>query len=442
MGGTYLLKIWARGRRLRIWNEAVTSCGMSVEETSRASLKARAGEVEVQIESFTESRVRIVSFVPWPLGPLGVRIYHELRVPSAREIEIGDEPFDSTFSVEGSRRLVCALLDAEVRRLLLSIKTECQPCQLTISDGRLQAELPDHQIRFILPVLLDLRQRLVRSQDVTQRLVDNALRDPVAGVRLQNLMLLVRELRADPKTIEVLRTACSDASPQVRLWAAMELGAEGLGAVIALAESLEDDACCARAVSALGPALPIERTRNLLVSALRRRCIVTAGACLKALGRDGGAADVGVLAKVLAREGGELAAVAAAALGSIGCTAAEPPLILALKREETEVRTEAASALGRVGSVPAVLPLKEAAERFSDDLVFGRAARQAIAEIHSRLPGASPGQLSLAGAEVGQLSLAQAAAGQLSLATDSAGQLSFPSREPGQLSLSGAEEER
>jgi HEAT repeat protein len=85
----------------------------------------------------------------------------------------------------------------------------------------------------------------------------------------------------------------------------------------------------------------------------------------------------------------------------------------------------AANALARVGTTAAVLPLKELAEHTSHHPEIRKAARQAIAEIQSRLPGASPGQLSLAGTEAGQLSLAQAEAGQLSLAKDPAGELSL-----------------
>lgn len=80
----------------------------------------------------------------------------------------------------------------------------------------------------------------------------------------------------------------------------------------------------------------------------------------------------------------------------------------------------AANALGRIGSVAAVLPLREAAERSWLDRELRRVTRLAIAEIQSRLQGASPGQLSLA----------QAEAGQLSLATNPAGQLSFSGAEP------------
>ncbi len=82
--------------------------------------------------------------------------------------------------------------------------------------------------------------------------------------------------------------------------------------------------------------------------------------------------------------------------------------------------------LGKRFAAPAVLPLKEAHERSSWlNIDFRQATRQAIAEIQSRIQGASPGQLSLAGAEAGQLSLAQTEAGQLSLTEDPAGQLSL-----------------
>jgi hypothetical protein len=86
--------------------------------------------------------------------------------------------------------------------------------------------------------------------------------------------------------------------------------------------------------------------------------------------------------------------------------------------------------MGWAGSAAAVLPLQEAAERSPRDQEIGRATQQAIAEIQTRLLGASRGQLSLAGIEAGQLSLAQAEAGQLSLATDPAGQRSLPPEEP------------
>ena len=247
-------------------------------------------------------------------------------------------------------------------------------------------------------------------------------------------------LRTHPRTDEAIHAAITDPSPETRLRAAKELGNAGRDVLRELAESMEDDKVSAEAVSILDRKLPFERTRAILDQALSRRHTQTARACLEALGRSGANAAIDVLQEVIAQEKGELAAAAAQTLGAIGNPAAEPSLILALQREQADLRVAAADALGRVGSVEAVLPLKEATERSWLDRGFDRAARQAIAEIQSRVQGASPGQLSLAGAEAGQLSLAEAEAGQLSLAGDTAGQLSLPLAEPGQLSLEGDEE--
>ena len=223
--------------------------------------------------------------------------------------------------------------------------------------------------------------------------------------------------------------------------AAAALGAEGRDLLFDLAESHRvDDAMSAEAVSTLDRELSFERTRAVLDQALDRRRIRTARACLEALGKSGDAAAIDALAKVIALEKGELATVAALALGATGSPAAEPPLIDSLQREQADLRVAAASALGRVGSAAAVLPLKEATERSSWlDLDLRRATRQAIAEIQSRLQGASPGQLSLAEGEAGQLSLAQAEAGQLSLAPAGPGRLSLAHAEAGPLSLAPAE---
>jgi hypothetical protein len=322
---------------------------------------------------------------------------------------------------------VCALLDAETRGLLVSVNAESR---LEIVGGELRAETSDTHLQYVLPRLIKLGRRFSQPGDITRRLARNARRDPAAGVRLQSLLLLVRESPGNPRTAEALRRACSDSSPKIRLWAARESGAEGRDVLMQLAGSETDDDCSAQAVSALGLELPFERTRDILVQALHRRHIQTARACLEALGRSGTATAVDDLANVMAKEKGELAVAAAQALGSTGTEAAEPPLIKALRHDTADVRLAAAKALGRIGSAAAVLPLEEAAESFSHDPELVLATQQAIAEIQSRVPGASPGQLSLAGVEAGQLSLAPTEAGQLSLTTDPAGQLSLPPGEP------------
>ena len=422
----YLLR---RRRRLRDWQDAADVCGLQVVETSGWSpqLTTRAGPVTVTLEAAYGDETRV--FIRGPVSPSlhAVSIRREPLLRRAPEIEIGDPSFDSTFFIEGPKRHVLALLDAEMRDRMIRANKESR---LQISTGILLAELPDKMVLFLLSLLVDIGQRLAQPMDVLQRLTDNAHRDPEPGVRLQNLLLLARELPGEPWTVEALRTACSDPSPGIRLRAAQELGAEGRGVLLELAEGLEDDASSAQAVSLLGGELPGERTQSILFGALRKRSLQAARACLEALGKSGDAAAIDALAKVTTLEEGELASAAALALGATGNRAVEPPLIDALQREQADLRVAAASALGRIGSAAAVLPLQEAAERFWHDLELRRTSRQAIAEIQSRLQGASPGQLSLEEAEAGQLSLAQSGAGQLSLAPDPAGHLSLSPGKP------------
>jgi HEAT repeat protein len=424
-------------RRLEVWEHVAAFCRLEVKEVSnpsarRLKLAARRGPMAVRIAGTCglEDSIEVVVAVSGPPGFSEMSLHREPRkpLPWVQEIGIGDEPFDSTFYIGGPMRLVCALLDAETRGLLVSVNAECR---LELFGGELQAETSDWKLSYVLPRLVTLGRRFSQPRDLTFRLARNARRDPAAGVRLQNLRFLALESPGDPRTVKTLRKACSDASPKVRLWAARELGAEGRDVLRQLAESEEDDDCSAQAISALSSALPFETTRAILLQALRGRHVQTARACVEALGRSGTAAAVEDLAKVMAREKGELAVAAVQALGTTGNTAAEPPLIQALQHSTAEVQVAAAKGLGRLGSAAAVLPLKEAAESFSHDPELVLATRQAIAEVQSRLRGASPGQLSLAGAETGQLSLAPTESGELSLApADPAGQLSLPPEEP------------
>jgi len=420
-GGLLLWIAFMRHRqRLRDWQEAAVTCGLQVMEVAEwgQQLTVGKGPLEVKIEPCGNKgqSTRIIVSVPGSTDFYSVSIRREPLLRRAREIEIGESSFDSTFLLEGPAPQVLALLDAEMRSLLIEVNTECQ---LEISAGALRAEdMSDEQVPYVLPLLLDIGRRLTQTTNVPQRLAENAHRDPEDGVRLRNLLALIGEHSRDPRTIEALRTACSDPSPEIRLRAAKELGAEGRGVLLDLAESLVDDAVSAEAVSILDRALPFERTTAILDHALDRQYNQTTRVCLEALGKSGDTAAVDALAQVMTREQGEPAAAAAQALGTTESPAAEPPLIDALQREQADLRVAAATALGLLGSVAAVLPLKEAAERFWLDLELRRATRQAIAGIQSRLGGASPGQLSLAETETGQLSLAPFEAGQLSLAQD------------------------
>lgn len=421
IGGAALgFAIVARRHRLQTWQEAAGVCGLEVLETSSfLGLRLRAGaeSSEVRIESSgNKGRLtRIVVPVPGPPEFRDLRICPEPLFKLGREIEIGAAQFDSEFFIDGPAKLAFALLDAKTRRLLLEVKSKYG---LEITSGQIQTVLSDDdKVLAVLPLLLEILERLAPPIEIPRRLAENARLDPEPDVRLQNLLLLIRELPGDPETVGALREACLDPVPEIRLRAARELGEEGRGVLLDLAESLLNDAVSAEAISALGGALPYERVNAILDRALSRRRVLTARVCVEAIGRSGDPAAVEVLGRVLEQEHGYLAPDAARALGATGSPAAEPALIAVLQRDDENLRVAAANALARVGSVAAVLPLRELADRF----LLGetrKAAREAIAEIQSRIQGASPGQLSLAGTEAGQLSLAEAEAGRLSLADD------------------------
>ncbi len=184
-------------QRRRAWQDAVVPCGLQgVEFFGWWSLElvAQAGPLQVRIAETGQKqpKARITVGVPGPPGFYGVRIRPEgLPLPWVREIEIGDGPFDSTFHIQGPRDLVFALLDAETRRLLSLVNAKSR---LELNWGSLIADTSDEEIANILPLLLEIGQRFVRSIDAPQRcLAENANRDPESRVRLQNLLLLIRE---------------------------------------------------------------------------------------------------------------------------------------------------------------------------------------------------------------------------------------------------------
>src|SRR5947209_8374596 len=120
MGASGLWSLWTfwslhrdSRRRLQVWERAAASCKLQVKEVSgssarRLKLAARAGLVEVRIEGARglEDGIQVVVVAPGLPGFSEVTIRRELRdpLPWVREIEVGDEPFDSTFYVGGPMR--------------------------------------------------------------------------------------------------------------------------------------------------------------------------------------------------------------------------------------------------------------------------------------------------------------------------------------------------
>ena len=401
----------------------------------RRTLEGRSGAFRVRLEQAVrgtdensrqfETRLFVdrVEGEPVPVTLRRERRGFLERDLSPREIEIGDKGFDDDFHVTGPHTFVRALLDGATRRLLRILLLELD---LEVSRGSLRGTLlvttswEQHETALarMLSLLLDAARRLERPRDLVRRLADNARLDPLPEVRLQNLLTLVREYPEHPATDEALVAGCADASEWIRVRAATALGERGRATLLeVVGRDDPDDDAAAQAIEVLGRHLAPARTVWLLGRALRARHTQTARACMTALGDDGDADAIGVLSRVMGIEEGDLAVAAADALGATGSSAAEPALVAALEREIPELRVAAARALGRAGTAGAVLPLKEAEARYSREARFGQAARQAIAEIHSRLGGVSPGQLSLATAEAGTLSLVDDERGRLTLKT-------------------------
>jgi HEAT repeat protein len=459
-GALWLLAVRQR-ERARVWLAAAAAAGLSEVAIRKSilgslSLVGRSGTLRVRVRAThrrdhrgeaaageegagallegagarLEAAARIELDDPiHPMGGVGLRPEDAAtefgKAFGKREIEIGDPSFDEDFFISGAPALVHAFLDTDTRARIFRLNHEGR---FEITGPVLRLDIPESDEGRLLANAVELSvglaRRLANRADTAERLASNARNDLWPAVRLRNLLCLIRRFGEDPRVGETLRAACADRDPEVRLRAATALGPEGVPTLVGMTEDVGlADVWQAAAVAALGRNLTLERAKATLEFALRGKRLETARACAEALGSCGPGA-VEPLVEALAVHVGLVAAAAARSLGALGAPAAEAPLIRALHGVAPGLLVAAAEALGRTGTVAAVLPLKSAAER-SRDPHLRRAARQAVAEIQARLPGASPGQLSLSATEAGQLSLADAEAGDLS----------FPPGEPGRLSL-------
>jgi HEAT repeat protein len=392
---------------------AVESCAALTDvswSTSTAAgestLTALSGGLAVQVEPhYKRRRIRARIAISGDSSSTGITLRPASdRRPDGSDAVLGDDDFDRAVTAEGPPALLAAALDAPtrqaVRSLLHGARDEGWPGRLEIrvvvEAGVLRADILEQRagalenaMTWLLPRLIETARRLLLDADVPERLGRNARHDPLEGVRAQALAALIRDCRDHPQTAGVLRDACADASPEVRLRAAAGLGAEGERTLLALAQDGHlDETLRARAVGALAEPVPLEAVETLLATAARGRDTDLAAACAQALGRTGAAA-------------------------------AEPALLRALAHGQPGLQVAAAQALGVVGTVAAVLPLTEAAEAGAGAL--RRAARQAVDEIQARLAGATPGQVSLTEEEKGHVSLADSLDGRVSLREQPAG---------------------
>jgi hypothetical protein len=426
-----------RRARARVWRATARSLGLTgvTGQDSSKALEGARGARRVRFERIERKEHKGTRVIV--TSDSGITLQREDWATALgkslgkAETEIGDPDFDREIYVRGEPAVLRAVLDAEtrgaVRGLVIGHTLGVQSLRrggIDVVGGDIVAELSDlgcgtpELLTEAVETLLGLARRLDRPADLAGRIVENTFREPDSGARLGNVVLLASRYPDHAASREAFKHACRDGNVEVRLRAAVALGEEGRDTLLQIASSqASNESLAARAIAGLGRHLPLERGLEMLGDALRRRHVEAARACLESLGQVGGDAVVAPLARVLAVEDGPLAVAAAEALGESGSPAAEAPLLRAVAQAAFDAGAAAAEALGRVGSAAAVLPLKEAAEAPGADAGLRRAARQAVAEIQSRLSGATPGQLSLADGAAGQLSLAdEDAMGRVSFA--------------------------
>lgn len=447
----YLLSRLRGHERAKWWRLAAEAAGLTNIRMTEffgiaTSLTGAAGTLAVKVQTYHRGKyehgTRMVigglrhGAYALSIRPEGAAAAIE-KTFGERELEVGDPAFDGAAYLQGSPALIRAIFDAETRRLVGALlqgrlradgmagSKTFDKLRVSVSDDELRVDVrsspfdsTEQWLPSILAQLVGVANRLARPDDLAVRIAANVRGEPLAAVRLANLRTLNAEFAGHAATREALHAALGDESADVRLHAASALGPAGLDTLLELTSARSPDHVAARAIGALGSGFPPERAGALLAEAREAGRPATALACVESLGASGGAAAVGVLVDALAAGDEALAASAARALGRIGDAAAEEALLAALERDAVTPRVAAAEALGRVGTPLAVVPLREASSSHLLDGNLRRAARQAIAEIQSRVSGASPGQLSLAGDQSGQLSLAEEdhRRGQVSLA--------------------------
>jgi hypothetical protein len=412
------------GQRHRIAaRRAVASAGgltqVAVDEWG--TLTGRKGQLDVTISGYGDeggsgARVVIGGALPdlWlaRVGP-GGRLWRAL---GPRDLEVGDPAFDSAVLLQGPPLEVRALFDATTRTAARAALGRF--ASLKVESGRLTAACDEavgsgsRLAASDLQVLLDLGRRLRAPETPQSRLAQIAHADPLDTVRAVALRTLTEIAPRHAETRVALRAALNDASPALRLQAARALGDDGVATLLALADDLAaGDALSAEALAVLGDRCTVEQARPILQRAAVTGRTACAQAALAVVAR-GGAGEVGTIADVLARSSEPIRAAAAAALGAIASPSAIAPLRSALRAESPAVAAAAARALGPFATAAEVAPLREAEARGGE---LGRAAREAIAAIQSRLTGATPGQVSLADREAGQVSVVDPAAGRVTI---------------------------
>lgn len=338
--------------------------------------------------------------------------------------QIGDEQFDDRVELSDLDAYACAALSHAARKQLgRALERGVELGQSTLR-YEMRWEEPHDQAWLIgtLRWISHIERLLsVTPETLHRRLAENAVRDPIPGVRLRNLSYLTDAATRSPPALiaDAARALLSDGNAPIRLLAAKQLGAEGCLPLLGLASDAALGAGLrAEAVQALG-AQGGAQLAPALGSLAGDAAPEVARAALAAIAAQGLTALAPVVLDCAQSPESGVRAGAAAALARLRPAPAEATLIGLLSDPSADVQLASAEALGEVGTVTAVEPLLPVAQGFGR-AQLRRAARAAIGRIQSRLGPAEAGLLSLAGDHelAGAVDLADAAlpVGELSLA--------------------------
>jgi hypothetical protein len=287
-----------------------------------------------------------------------------------QEVVIGDAGFDSEIYARGPEDILRAMCNARTRSLLRAlVRWNGAVAGGNVSVTTTKAGREPEPVTAVLTTALDLARRLLPPENIVECLADLVRNDPETGVRERCLLYLVRTRPEHPTVAAVIREALTMPCPELRVRAAIALGAEGRNTLLELVGSTDLNAeCAADGIHALGEVLSEPRRIEILQEALRLE---------------------------------------------------RGPVVRAL-----------IEALRLRGTAAAVAPLRAVIEAHAFGGGLRREAEQAIARIQSRLEDAAAGRISLAEglADVGQLSLSDSAAGQLSLNQPAGTQSNVPSK--------------
>jgi hypothetical protein len=402
----------------RAWPEAARSLGLTFTpssdpyRTSERSIHGVYRGVPIRVESkqlkatSVEANYTSLHFSAGGDGriPAGLEVCADSmgrslgRLVQGRDEEIGDEGFDARVELPNMDARACAALSADAReqlRPLIELGGSVQQGQIRYEVAYSEAQ--DRRWLIVqLGALAELAELLsVSRESVHDRLSENALRDPSAGVRLRNLCFLVEPTTRTPRALleSTARALLTDPDSAVRLLAAAQLGPEGGPVFLALlsdpdreAESRIEALRALDASGALGPELLERVLRTEPTELVCETLSIIARRCLSGLSAQVVACTHSSDEKV--RE------AAATALGRVAAPGVEQALLRLLSDPSAEVQRASAESLAAVGSVRAVEPLLPLAEGVGR-AQLRRAARAAIGRIQGRLGNVEAGRVSL-----------------------------------------------